>query len=276
MSITELSATILLYSAAWTTMSVVIFQAALGLGGQFGTGRQHRGRADRLRVPAGVPGAAALRCGRGAGRVSAGRVRCASRASARSFAGSAALDDVTLDFVPGGFNTLLGPSGCGKTTLLRIVAGFESAGLAGACSSAARTARRAPVWRRRIGFVFQSYALWPHMSVVRERRVWAAAAAAAAREIAARVERVLAAMGLEGAGAPPPGQLSGGQQQRVALARALVLEPELLLLDEPLSNLDARLRVEMRREIRGVQRESGVTTALRHARPGGGARALRS
>lgn len=177
----------------------------------------------------------------------------------KAFGGSVALEGITLDFVPGGFNTLLGPSGCGKTTLLRIVAGFESPD-AGRVLIGGRDRTDEPVWRRRIGFVFQSYALWPHMSVfeniaygLRLRRVPGA-------EVVARVERMLAAMGLDGAGARAPGQLSGGQQQRVALARALVLEPELLLLDEPLSNLDARLRVEMRREIRSVQREAGVTT----------------
>jgi ABC-type Fe3+/spermidine/putrescine transport system ATPase subunit len=177
----------------------------------------------------------------------------------KTFAGSVALEDITLDFVPGGFNTLLGPSGCGKTTLLRIVAGFDAPD-AGRVLIGGVDRTGSPVWRRRIGFVFQSYALWPHMSVfenvaygLRLRRIRAA-------DVAARVERMLSAMGLAGAGGRPPGQLSGGQQQRVALARALVLEPELLLLDEPLSNLDARLRVEMRREIRQVQREAGVTT----------------
>ena len=175
------------------------------------------------------------------------------------FAGSAALEDVTLDFVPGGFNTLLGPSGCGKTTLLRIIAGFDAPD-AGRVIIGGEDRTGAPAWRRRIGFVFQSYALWPHMSVFENVAYGLRLRRLPRGDVAARVERVLAAMGLDGAGARPPGQLSGGQQQRVALARALVLEPELLLLDEPLSNLDARLRVEMRREIRSVQRESGVTT----------------
>jgi ABC-type Fe3+/spermidine/putrescine transport system ATPase subunit len=177
----------------------------------------------------------------------------------KTFGAGVALESVTLDFVPGGFNTLLGPSACGKTTLLRIIAGFEAPD-AGRVLIGGEDRTSAPVWRRRIGFVFQSYALWPHMSVfeniaygLRLRRV-------PRSDVSARVERMLGTMGLDGAGARPPGQLSGGQQQRVALARALVLEPDLLLLDEPLSNLDARLRVEMRREIRHVQRESGVTT----------------
>jgi ABC-type Fe3+/spermidine/putrescine transport system ATPase subunit len=177
----------------------------------------------------------------------------------KAFAGSVALEDVTLDFRPGGFNTVLGPSGCGKTTLLRIVAGFEAPD-AGRVLIGGQDRTDAPVWRRRIGFVFQSYALWPHMSVAQNVAYGLRLRGMPAAEVSARVERVLGSMGLAGTGPRPPGQLSGGQQQRVALARALVLEPELLLLDEPLSNLDARLRVEMRHEIRAVQRESGVTT----------------
>jgi ABC-type Fe3+/spermidine/putrescine transport system ATPase subunit len=177
----------------------------------------------------------------------------------KTFAGSVALEGVTLDFAPGGFNTLLGPSGCGKTTLLRIIAGFEEPD-SGRVLIGGLDRTGAPAWRRRIGFVFQSYALWPHMTVFENVAYGLKLRRAPRAEIAARVDRILDAMGLAGAGGRPPGQLSGGQQQRVALARALVLEPDLLLLDEPLSNLDARLRVEMRREIRLVQRESGVTT----------------
>jgi ABC-type Fe3+/spermidine/putrescine transport system ATPase subunit len=170
-----------------------------------------------------------------------------------------ALDGVTLDLVPGAFNTLLGPSGCGKTTLLRIVAGFLAPD-EGRVYIGGEDRTDAPPWKRRIGFVFQSHALWPHMTVfdnvaygLRLRRL-------GRHDVAARVEQALAAMDLAGAGARRPGQLSGGQQQRVALARALVLEPEVLLLDEPLSSLDARLRVEMRRQIRAVQRDAGITT----------------
>jgi ABC-type Fe3+/spermidine/putrescine transport system ATPase subunit len=177
----------------------------------------------------------------------------------KSFGAGDALSGITLDFATGGFNTLLGPSGCGKTTLLRIVAGFEmpDAGRVW-IGGADRTGE--PAWRRRIGFVFQSYALWPHRSVFENVAYGLRLRGLARADVGVRVAAALAAMGLEDAGSRSPGQLSGGQQQRVALARALVLEPDLLLLDEPLSNLDARLRVEMRREIRRVQQDLGVTT----------------
>jgi ABC-type Fe3+/spermidine/putrescine transport system ATPase subunit len=177
----------------------------------------------------------------------------------KAFAGSEALGGITLDFVTGGFNTLLGPSGCGKTTLLRIVAGFEQPD-AGRVLIGGQDRTGQPVWRRRIGFVFQSYALWPHKTVFENVAYGLRLRGLGRADVASRVEGALRTMGLDGAGARSPGHLSGGQQQRVALARALVLEPDLLLLDEPLSNLDARLRVEMRREIRRVQREVGVTT----------------
>jgi ABC-type Fe3+/spermidine/putrescine transport system ATPase subunit len=177
----------------------------------------------------------------------------------KSYGTGLALDGITLDLAPGAFNTLLGPSGCGKTTLLRIVAGFVEPD-EGRVYIGGEDRTDAPAWKRRIGFVFQSYALWPHMSVfdnvaygLRLRRL-------SRDEVADRVGKALGAMDLAGAGARHPGQLSGGQQQRVALARALVLEPEVLLLDEPLSSLDARLRVEMRRQIRAVQRAAGITT----------------
>ena len=172
---------------------------------------------------------------------------------------AAALDGITLELVPGGFNTLLGPSGCGKTTLLRILGGFVAAD-EGRVHIGGRDVTAVPPWRRNIGFVFQSYALWPHMTVsdniaygLRLRRM-------EREDLRARVERALGSVGLEGLGARHPAQLSGGQQQRVALARALVLEPDVLLLDEPLSNVDARLRVSMRGLIREKQREAGITT----------------
>jgi ABC-type Fe3+/spermidine/putrescine transport system ATPase subunit len=177
----------------------------------------------------------------------------------KHFGKQAVLADVTLDFVAGGFNTLLGPSGCGKTTLLRTIAGFVAPDT-GSVFLRGTDVTDVPPWRRRIGFVFQSYALWPHMSVLENvgyglklRRIGGDAAAE-------RVRAMLATLGLAGAGERYPAQLSGGQQQRVALARALVLEPDVLLLDEPLSNLDARLRAEMRLELRRLQREVGITT----------------
>jgi ABC-type Fe3+/spermidine/putrescine transport system ATPase subunit len=177
----------------------------------------------------------------------------------KRYGNAAALHDVTIDFPAGGFTTLLGPSGCGKTTLLRIIAGFVEAD-AGTVSVGGRDVGGDPPWRRRIGFVFQSYALWPHMTVHDNVAYGLRLRGLPRAEVAARVWAALDRIGMAGLGGRHPGQLSGGQQQRVALARALVLEPDVLLLDEPLSNLDARLRVEMRREIRRLQREVGITT----------------
>ena len=177
----------------------------------------------------------------------------------KRYGASVALDDVTLECPPGGFSTLLGPSGCGKTTLLRCIAGFETPD-GGAVLVGGRDVAAQPPWSRRIGFVFQSYALWPHMTVGQNVGYGLKLRGLAGAEIAARVEEILERVGMAGLSRRTPGQLSGGQQQRVALARALVLEPDVLLLDEPLSNLDARLRVEMRRQIRRLQREVGITT----------------
>jgi ABC-type Fe3+/spermidine/putrescine transport system ATPase subunit len=170
-----------------------------------------------------------------------------------------AVRDVSFRVVRGAFYTLLGPSGCGKTTLLRIVAGFVQPD-AGGIWLDDRRIDAVPPWRRGVGLVFQNYALWPHLTVfenvafgLRERRVPGPA-------LRARVAGVLEQVGLAGLGGRRPGQLSGGQQQRVALARTLVVEPRILLLDEPLSNLDAQLRAQMRVELARLQREVGITT----------------
>jgi iron(III) transport system ATP-binding protein len=169
-----------------------------------------------------------------------------------------AVAELTLDIEQGSFCTLLGPSGCGKTTLLRLIAGFEQP-TAGEILHHGRSIAAVPPYRRGFPLVFQSYALFPHMSVfdnvaygLRVRRI-------PRRESAARAARALALLGLDALGERHPAQLSGGQQQRVALARCLVLEPEIILLDEPLSNLDAGLRVSMRREIRSLQQRLGIT-----------------
>ena len=177
----------------------------------------------------------------------------------KRFGALTVLDGVSLDLPRGEFLTLLGPSGCGKTTLLRIVAGFLYQD-AGTVTVGGRRIDGEPPHRRDFGMVFQHYAVFPHMTVfdnvaygLRARRVDTAA-------IAARVASVLGRVRLGDFGHRFPPQLSGGQKQRVGLARAIVIEPELLLMDEPLSNLDAKLRVEMRQEIRLLQRELGITT----------------
>jgi ABC-type Fe3+/spermidine/putrescine transport system ATPase subunit len=170
-----------------------------------------------------------------------------------------AVRDVSLTIARGEFFTLLGPSGCGKTTILRMIAGFADPD-EGDVVIDGRSMDGVPPWRRDLGLVFQSYALWPHLNVfehvafgLRERHV-------PRDETRARVAAALRMVGLDGLERRRPSQLSGGQQQRVALARTLVLEPRALLLDEPLSNLDARLRAQMRVELRRLHQELGVTT----------------
>ena len=177
----------------------------------------------------------------------------------KQFGDVQAVKDANLHIAKGEFYTFLGPSGCGKTTLLRMLAGFTSAD-SGSIYFDDQIVNDIPPWKRNVGMVFQNYALWPHMNVfeniafgLRERGI-------AKSEIQGRVERSLKMVNLEGHDKRRPSQLSGGQQQRVALARTLVTEPGLLLLDEPLSNLDAKLRVQMREEWLRLQRELGITT----------------
>ena len=167
--------------------------------------------------------------------------------------------DIDLEIGRGEFFTLLGPSGCGKTTLLRIIAGFIASDQ-GAVFFDGKPVNHVPPWQRDVGMVFQSYALWPHMTVfenvafgLRERKI-------PRSEIETRVTEALARVGLGSTEHRRPSQLSGGQQQRVALARTLVVQPQVLLLDEPLSNLDAKLRAEMRIELLKLQLDLGITT----------------
>jgi iron(III) transport system ATP-binding protein len=169
------------------------------------------------------------------------------------------LDDVGLAVEPGEFFAFLGPSGSGKTTLLRLIAGF-GAPTSGRILIGNRDVTPLPPWGRNVGMVFQSYALWPHMSVARNVAFGLERRRLARAEIARKVDAVLDLVGLSALADRRPAQLSGGQQQRVALARTLVIEPDVLLLDEPLSNLDARLRVDMRAEIKALQRKLGITT----------------
>jgi ABC-type Fe3+/spermidine/putrescine transport system ATPase subunit len=170
----------------------------------------------------------------------------------------AVLMGISLSVRGGEFIALLGSSGCGKTTLLRAISGFAMPS-GGAVRIDGRDITHTPPDKRGMAMVFQSYALWPHMSVARNvgyglrLRRWPRA------RIAARVDEVMRMLKLDGFGERMPGQLSGGQRQRVALGRALAIEPRVLLLDEPLSNLDARIRLEVRHEIKSLQRALGIT-----------------
>ena len=170
-----------------------------------------------------------------------------------------AVRGVSLDVRPGEFLTLLGPSGCGKTTTLRMIAGFETPD-AGRIQFGDRDVTELPANQRDIGFVFQNYALFPHLSVFENVAYGLRVRGRTDDDIARSVGDVLALVGLAGYEQQFSGQLSGGEQQRVALARAIVIRPGVLLFDEPLSNLDAKLRVQMRHEIRALQRRLGITT----------------
>ncbi len=176
----------------------------------------------------------------------------------RNFAAVAAVDGVSLDVADGEFFTLLGPSGCGKTTLLRMVAGFCDLDR-GAIHFGERRIDTLPPHRRSAGMVFQNYAIFPNLSVAGNVAYGLKARRVPAHEIAGKVSRALKLVHLDGYGERWPHELSGGQLQRVAIARCLVIEPAVLLLDEPLSNLDAQLRVEMRGEIRQLQQTLKIT-----------------
>jgi iron(III) transport system ATP-binding protein len=176
-----------------------------------------------------------------------------------SYGPTEVLKGVSLDIEPGEFFALLGPSGSGKSTLLRLMAGFNRQH-GGVLRVDGQDIGHLPPWQRNVGMVFQNYALWPHMTVwdnvafgLVERKVEKAA-------LQSRVAAALELVGLASFGQRRPSQLSGGQQQRVALARTLVIEPQVLLLDEPLSNLDKSLRVQMRQELLALQRRLGLTT----------------
>jgi len=170
-----------------------------------------------------------------------------------------AVKNVSLQIQTGEFFTLLGPSGCGKTTLLRSIAGFNQPE-AGEIFFGDRRIDRVSAHKRGIGMVFQNYAVFPHLTVADNVAYGLKARKIPAADVASRVEKALQMVRLGGLENRLPNQLSGGQLQRVAIARALVIEPQVLLMDEPLSNLDAKLRVEMRSEIRELQRQMKITT----------------
>ena len=181
------------------------------------------------------------------------------RGVTKRFEDVVAVDRVTLTVEHGELFTLLGPSGCGKTTALRVIAGFELPDEGRVLFDGEDVTFRKP-YERGCAMVFQNYALWPHMTVFENVAYGLKLRKLPASEVGRRVREVLELVGLEGLENRYPLQLSGGQQQRVALARALVVEPRVLLMDEPLSNLDAKLRLRMREELRRLQKRLGITT----------------
>jgi len=186
-------------------------------------------------------------------------VEISIREVVKRFGSVTAVDRADLTVRHGELFTLLGPSGCGKTTLLRLLAGFYQPDT-GEIRFGDRVVSGLPPYERNIGMVFQNYALWPHMTVAANVTYGLRVRKLPAGEIDTRLTEGLRKVNLTGYESRYPGQLSGGQQQRVALARALVLNPDLLLLDKPLSNLDAKIRVQVRAEIKKLQRELGITT----------------
>ena len=187
-----------------------------------------------------------------------GAARVEFRQVTKRYGAVTAVDDVSLVIEPGTLVTLLGPSGCGKTTMLRLIAGLETAS-AGRILIGDRDVTALSAAERDVSMVFQSYALFPHMSVLDNVAYGLVVSGTRHARAHAAARATIATVGLSGMEDRLPSELSGGQQQRVAVARALVLEPSVLLFDEPLSNLDARLRRRMREEIRELQRRLGVT-----------------
>jgi iron(III) transport system ATP-binding protein len=176
-----------------------------------------------------------------------------------SYGANHVLKGVDLAIRPGEFFAFLGPSGCGKTTLLRLIAGFNQADT-GRVLIGGKEISDLPPWKRDVGMVFQSYALWPHMTVARNVAFGLEERGVGRDEVKRRVAIALDLVGLGHLAERRPSQLSGGQQQRVAVARTVAVEPKVLLLDEPLSNLDAKMRVQVRRELRDLQQRLGLTT----------------
>jgi putative spermidine/putrescine transport system ATP-binding protein len=179
----------------------------------------------------------------------------------KRYGDSVVVNGVTLDVADGEFLVLLGPSGCGKTTTLRMIAGFIPPS-AGTIRLGSRDVTDMPPWKRNAGLVFQNYALFPHLTVAQNVAFGLEMRKTQESDVKSRVAQALELVRLGGLDDRFPRQLSGGQQQRVALARALVIRPDVLLLDEPLSNLDAKLRLDVRVEIRALQRELGLTTIM--------------
>src|SRR2546427_4409170 len=186
-------------------------------------------------------------------------MRVSIRNLIKRFGKTAVLQDISLEIASQELFFLLGPSGCGKTTLLRLIAGFYQPD-SGEVLFGEKPMNGVPPHRRNTGMVFQNYALWPHLTVAENVVYGLEVRSLSAAEKKTRVAEALSIVQMEQRAEQMPNQLSGGQQQRVALARALVIRPDLLLLDEPLANLDARLRLEMREEIRRIHAQTRITT----------------
>ena len=180
------------------------------------------------------------------------------RKVSKKFGSFTALEEVSFDIAEGEFMTFLGPSGCGKTTCLRLISGFENPST-GEVFIAGKNVTHDPPYRRSVNQVFQSYALFPHLSVYENISFGLRMKKLAASDIKRRVDRIVEMTSLQEFADRKPAQLSGGQRQRVALARAVVCEPQVLLLDEPLSALDAKLRTQMRAELKQLQKRLGIT-----------------
>lgn len=183
------------------------------------------------------------------------------RGVSKSYGATLALKDVDLELPGGKLICFLGPSGCGKTTLLRIIAGLESVS-SGSVRLGANDLTNVPTHKRNVGMVFQSFALFPHLSVAENVAYGLRIRGVGKQERLRRADELLALVQMEGLGSRGIAQLSGGQRQRVAMARALALDPDLFLLDEPLSALDAKLREAMQVELRRLQRQVGITTII--------------
>lgn len=183
------------------------------------------------------------------------------RGVSKSYGATLALKDVDLELPGGKLICFLGPSGCGKTTLLRIIAGLESVS-SGSVRLGAKELTNVPTHKRNVGMVFQSFALFPHLSVAENVAYGLRIRGVGKQERLRRADELLALVQMEGLGSRGVAQLSGGQRQRVAMARALALDPDLFLLDEPLSALDAKLREAMQVELRRLQRQVGITTII--------------
>jgi putative spermidine/putrescine transport system ATP-binding protein len=227
-------------------------QTAAGQGA--GPGRRTTGDGG----PASEPGTAGERGERAGHRESAG-LSLTLQNLRKTFGSTHALDGLSLEVQPGEFVALLGPSGCGKTTALRIVAGFEAAD-SGTVHVDGQDVSLIPAAKRDMGMVFQSYSLFPNMSAVENVGFGLRMRKARSGERHRRAAELLDLVGLTDQARQYPHQLSGGQQQRVALARALAIEPQVLLLDEPLSALDAKVRLQLREQIRSLQQRLGITT----------------